>query len=173
MPVLRPQPEADAVVVLTGGYERITRAIQVAATTGLPLVISGGVSAEDVQAMNRAGLQEYLHEGTSSDTESNAAFLRCTAQQKGWKSVILVTDAFHLPRAQAWLWWYGVPSTGIAAPLSFYAGEPDVAQQTIVRNRIRHEAAGMAELAWKVLTRRRVKCQDAPVRLLSLPLLTG
>ncbi len=114
----------EAVVVLSGGVvpdspeeagrgspaagylKRLLYGAEIARELGLPLVISGGAApgetvpeaAAGLRALSEAGLRpgRVLLEEHSQDTWENAADV---ARQFPFKRVILVTSAYHLPRA--------------------------------------------------------------------------
>ena len=117
---------AEVIVVLGGGreqndpgwggdqpsllaLERIRYAARLARASGLPLLTSGGlhygqppseaalmasVLAEDY------GLQVRWQEGASRTTWENALYSAAMLQQAGIKRVLLVTQAWHMPRAR-------------------------------------------------------------------------
>jgi len=78
--------------------------------TGLPLLVSGGSPASgapSLAAMMQRCAQEELHvpvrwvEGASADTSENARFSAQLLRQAGVQRVLLVTSAWHMPRASA------------------------------------------------------------------------
>ncbi len=115
-----PVPEkfqADAIVVLGGGsystgilkedsMKRLLTALILHKRTGLPIVISGGAeNLPDAEIMKSLLVElgvdrrDIITEVRSRDTEENASYVREICQQRNYKSVVLVTSAYHLPRA--------------------------------------------------------------------------
>jgi uncharacterized SAM-binding protein YcdF (DUF218 family) len=120
------KPEGDAIVLLCGGFrggwkpfsaserlapgtlERAAAAYKLQKETGLPVVVSGGApfSAEPEAEATAAYLRELglpadklVTEVKSRDTSENAEFTVGICREKGYKKIILVTSAFHMPRA--------------------------------------------------------------------------
>lgn len=116
----------DVVVVLCGGFrgggrpfsaserlasgtlERADAAFKLYKETGLPLLISGGApfsespEAEAVAAyLKELGVPEnrIIKEERSRDTQENARFSLKICGEKGYKKIILLTSAYHMPRA--------------------------------------------------------------------------
>lgn len=120
-PVGRPQ----AVVVLGGGarrgaldspdgetvhprtLERLAAGVRVQRATGLPLLVSGGTAAPDrsseAELMARAladlGVRARWVESGSLDTADNASRTHDLLAAAGIGRILLVTHAYHLPRA--------------------------------------------------------------------------
>lgn len=131
-PVLASSPRAlapaEAIVVLTAGrirhspeyggrtmpdyiaLERITYGAHLARATGLPLLVSGGLLADDddeALALGMKRLFEYefrlpvrWSEAVSRNTAQNATLSAAMLRQDGVAAVILVTDAMHMRRAR-------------------------------------------------------------------------
>lgn len=123
----RPEkPEGDVIVVLSGGYygtggvfsasenlapgtlERASAAFLLHKKTGLPLLVSGGApfSSRSEASATAAYLTELgvprdkiIVEEDSRDTFENAVFSRKLCAVKGYKKILLLTSAFHMPRA--------------------------------------------------------------------------
>lgn len=120
------KPEGDVIILLCGGFrggwkpfsaserlapgtlERAAAAHKLHKLTGLPLLVSGGApfSSEPESEAAAAYLEELgvpraklLTEVRSRDTEENAAYSARICREKGFKKAILVTSAFHMPRA--------------------------------------------------------------------------
>jgi uncharacterized SAM-binding protein YcdF (DUF218 family) len=110
----RPPRNADGIVVLTGGSSRVSDAMELlAGGFGKRLLISGVHPTNDVSDISRS-----LPDNPSSDnqsllgccvdldrsavnTRSNAAETRRWAHERGFKSLIVVTSNYHMPRAIA------------------------------------------------------------------------
>src|ERR1700761_2201212 len=111
---IKPSQTADGIVVLTGGSSRVSDAMELlAGGYGKRLLISGVHPTNDVSDISRS-----LPENPSSDnqsllgccvdldrsavnTRSNAAETRRWAHERGFKSLIVVTSNYHMPRAIA------------------------------------------------------------------------
>ncbi|MEZ0361542.1 MAG: YdcF family protein [Hydrogenobacter sp.] len=115
-----PVPEkfqADAIVVLGGGsyntgilkedsMKRLLTALIIHKKTGLPIILSGGAeNFPDAEIMKSLLLQlgvdkrDIITEVRSRDTEENALYVQKICQQKNYNRILLVTSAYHLPRA--------------------------------------------------------------------------
>lgn len=104
---LPPKNPADGIVVLTGGSSRVADAVDLLASGyGKRLLISG------VHWSNSAGeISRTLRDNKSwlaccvdldysaVDTRGNAAETRRWAQERGFRSLIVVTSNYHMPRA--------------------------------------------------------------------------
>lgn len=124
----RPDQAPQAIVVVSGGIagdgvdssqrnrvnsgslERLLHARRLARLTGLPLLISGGVTpsgGEPEARLLRDLLEGELEtpvkwiEPKSRETAENAAFTRQILQPQGIRRILLVTHAYHMRRAQA------------------------------------------------------------------------
>ena len=102
-------PRADGIVVLTGGADRIADGLRLlAAGKGRELLVSGVASRLDLALMARhAGLDPAPLAGhvtlgrAALSTRGNAAEAALWARQNGFRSLILVTATYHMPRARA------------------------------------------------------------------------
>ena len=123
-------PVCDAVVMLGGGLDpsrhevgglhltiagdRIVAALEMIRLGKAPVLVCGGsgVKVDGVekgeadlfkQALTdrRVPVPEIISLGHCEDTRDEAARTRVLAQQRGWRRVLLVTSATHLPRATA------------------------------------------------------------------------
>lgn len=138
-------PAADAIVVLSaeadpvgaeyGGpvagpltMQRLRYGAALQRRTRLPLLVSGGAPRLGLPSlaalMARAAVDEFgvpvrWQEGRSADTRENADFSAAMLQQDGAQRVLLVTSAWHMPRAVAAFEAAGL--TAIAAPTGFRA----------------------------------------------------
>lgn len=119
-------PRGDAIVLLCGGFrgggrpyssserlapgtlERSAAAYKLYKDTGLPIVVSGGApfSSEPESEAAAAWLKELgvpdgklTVEKASRDTRENADLTMKLCGEKGYKRIILVTSAYHMPRS--------------------------------------------------------------------------
>jgi len=120
------RPAGDVIVVLGGGVrnagkafaasealapgtlERVSAAFLIHKKTGLPLLITGGTPYSSVSESAAAAAylvelgvpkSKIITEEASRDTKENAAFTRKVCEVKGYKNIILVTSAYHMPRS--------------------------------------------------------------------------
>lgn len=105
---VRPSGNADGIVVLTGGSSRISDAVELlAAGYGKRLLISGvhpTNAASDISRSLPDNLQPFVKccvdlDHSAVNTRSNAAETRRWAHERGFKSLIVVTSNYHMPRA--------------------------------------------------------------------------
>jgi uncharacterized SAM-binding protein YcdF (DUF218 family) len=105
-----PDGKADGIVVLTGGSSRVSDAIELlAAGYGKRLLISGvhpSSGAGDISRSLPESGQSYLNccvdlDRSAVNTRSNAAETRRWAHERGFRSLIVVTSNYHMPRAIA------------------------------------------------------------------------
>jgi uncharacterized SAM-binding protein YcdF (DUF218 family) len=100
-------PDADAIVVLTGGEDRIEVGIKLLSEgKGRRLLISGVNPTTRVAEIRRLGGHDnrlfrccidFGYEAV--DTSSNAEEARAWASDKGYARLILVTSSYHMPRS--------------------------------------------------------------------------
>jgi uncharacterized SAM-binding protein YcdF (DUF218 family) len=103
----KPAAKADGIVVLTGGSSRVSDAMELlAAGYGKRLLISGvhpTNAASDISrslSENQSLLSCCVDLDRSAvNTRSNAAETRRWAHERGFKSLIVVTSNYHMPRA--------------------------------------------------------------------------
>ena len=125
----RKEPSAlargDAIVALTGGADRITDAVErLAHGSGSRLLISGvnaGVSVQQM-ALNMPVLKNWLRccidlDHQARNTVGNAEETRRWATIHGYKSLVVVTSSYHMPRALVELRRHMPDMTLIAAPV--------------------------------------------------------
>jgi uncharacterized SAM-binding protein YcdF (DUF218 family) len=103
----RPPRTADGIVVLTGGSSRVSDAMELLADGyGRRLLISGVHPASGASDISRSlpDNQSLLSccvdlDRSAVNTRSNAAETRRWAHERGFKSLIVVTSNYHMPRA--------------------------------------------------------------------------
>jgi uncharacterized SAM-binding protein YcdF (DUF218 family) len=104
---IRPADRADGIVVLTGGSSRVSDAMELlAGGYGKRLLISGvhpTNAASDISrslSENQSLLSCCVDLDRSAvNTRSNAAETRRWVHERGFKSLIVVTSNYHMPRA--------------------------------------------------------------------------
>jgi uncharacterized SAM-binding protein YcdF (DUF218 family) len=109
---VRPERRADGIVVLTGGSSRVSDAMELlAGGYGKRLLISGVHPTSGADDISRSLPENQLPENQSwmsccvdldrsaVNTRSNAAETRRWARERGFKSLIVVTSNYHMPRA--------------------------------------------------------------------------
>ncbi|PCJ69723.1 MAG: hypothetical protein COA62_09425 [Rhodobiaceae bacterium] len=102
-----PPPQTDAIVVLTGGAERIETALQLLSSgNGKRLLISGvhpGVTRDALKDLVSADTTLFDCcvdvDWRAESTIGNAAEAAAWADTNGFQSLTVVTSAYHLPRA--------------------------------------------------------------------------
>ncbi|MDX2202364.1 MAG: YdcF family protein [Hyphomicrobiaceae bacterium] len=104
-PADSPPGKADGIVVVTGGEHRLVEATRLLADGHAGrLLVSGAnrqVSREDI--LRRSGLDPALHPAVdvgyeALDTIGNAEETRDWARARGFRRIIIVTSAYHMPR---------------------------------------------------------------------------
>ena len=103
----KPARTADGIVVLTGGSSRVSDAMELlAAGYGKRLLISGVHPTNNVSDISRTlpDNHKLLNccvdlDRSAVDTRGNAAETRRWARERGFKSLIVVTSNYHMPRA--------------------------------------------------------------------------
>jgi uncharacterized SAM-binding protein YcdF (DUF218 family) len=104
---IMPDRRADGIVVLTGGSSRVSDAMELlAAGYGRRLLISGVHRSSAVSDISRSlsEHQSFLNccvdlDRSAVNTRSNAAQTRLWVQERGFRSLIVVTSNYHMPRA--------------------------------------------------------------------------
>ncbi|WP_028348202.1 YdcF family protein [Bradyrhizobium murdochi] len=104
---IKPARSADGIVVFTGGSSRVSDAMELlAGGYGKRLLISGVHPTNAARDISRSLPDNHSLLGCCVDldrsavnTRSNAAETRRWAQERGFKSLIVVTSNYHMPRA--------------------------------------------------------------------------
>ena len=104
---VKPARNADGIVVLTGGSSRVSDAMELlAGGYGKRLLISGVHPTNGVSDISRSlpDNQSLLDccvdlDRSAVNTRSNAAETRRWVRERGFKSLIVVTSNYHMPRA--------------------------------------------------------------------------
>lgn len=96
----------DAIVVLTGGSQRLGEGLELLSRgLGKKLFVSGVYQGVDVRALlqmvkrNQFGLANRIDVGTATNTAGNAAETTAWMQREDYRSLRLVTGAYHMPRS--------------------------------------------------------------------------
>jgi uncharacterized SAM-binding protein YcdF (DUF218 family) len=103
----RPSRQADGIVVLTGGASRVSDAMELlAAGYGKRLLISGVHPTSTVSDISRSVQESHALftccvdlDRSAVSTRGNASETRRWAHERGFKSLIVVTSNYHMPRA--------------------------------------------------------------------------
>jgi uncharacterized SAM-binding protein YcdF (DUF218 family) len=103
----RPEQHADGIVVLTGGASRVSDAMELlAAGYGKRLLISGVHPASTAHDISRSVQESQALfrccvdlDRSAVSTRSNALETRRWAHERNFRSLIVVTSNYHMPRA--------------------------------------------------------------------------
>jgi uncharacterized SAM-binding protein YcdF (DUF218 family) len=103
----RPERNADGIVVLTGGSSRVADAMELLASGyGKRLLISGVYPANRANDIGRSIPERQSMfkccvdlDHSAVNTRSNAAETKRWANERGFRSLIVVTSNYHMPRA--------------------------------------------------------------------------
>jgi uncharacterized SAM-binding protein YcdF (DUF218 family) len=98
---------ADGIVALTGGASRISDAIELLASgRGRRLLITGVGPATNTAELMRLAPDHHRWFGccidldyTAANTVGNAVETRRWARERGFRSLVVVTSSYHMPRA--------------------------------------------------------------------------
>lgn len=102
-----PSPKADAIIVLTGGFQRIDQGVELLkAGAGKRLLISG-VHPTTTRSQIRRNTQGSAALFTccvdigreAVDTIGNAAEASYWIRDRGYRSILVVTNNYHMPRS--------------------------------------------------------------------------
>jgi uncharacterized SAM-binding protein YcdF (DUF218 family) len=104
---IKPARQADGIVVLTGGSSRVSDAMELlGAGYGHRLLISGvhpTIAASDISRSVQESQALFNCcvdlDHSAVNTRSNAAETRRWVQERGFKSLVVVTSNYHMPRA--------------------------------------------------------------------------
>jgi uncharacterized SAM-binding protein YcdF (DUF218 family) len=104
---VQPERKADGIVVLTGGASRVSDAMELlAAGYGKRLLISGvhpTIAAADISRSVQEGQGLFRCcvdlDHSAVNTRSNALETRRWTRERGFKSLVVVTSNYHMPRA--------------------------------------------------------------------------
>lgn len=126
LPAQGPLPPADAIVILGGDLDpgapeyggstvgalsllRVRYGARLAKRTELPVLVTGGpieagertVARLMAEALRELGVRARWREARAGDTRQNARFSAAILAEEGVRRVLLVTHAWHMPRARA------------------------------------------------------------------------
>lgn len=130
-----PPPEADAIVVLTGGARtRLETGVRLLQEGhGRRLLISGvNPDVRDAELFTLLGVDEDLSAccvdlgRTAQDTLGNAAETAAWTKRNGFRRILLVTDDYHMPRSLAELRLAAPEADFIAYPVRTRWTDPDL-----------------------------------------------
>lgn len=104
----RPGAAYDAAIVLGGGDDRVESGAEVVlAGAGQRVLYTGALPRAEVRALVRQlrarGIrdEQIVVEDRARNTYENAVEAARLAREKGWRSLLIVTSAVHVPRALA------------------------------------------------------------------------
>jgi uncharacterized SAM-binding protein YcdF (DUF218 family) len=125
--VSRNNPELDGADALSSmSLQRIDHALALHRQTGLPIIVSGGSISGDSESLaalaaawleDRANVQVIAADDQSRDTWENARESAAKLRTAGISRVLLVTHAFHMPRAMMSIRSAGIDA--VPAPFGF------------------------------------------------------
>jgi uncharacterized SAM-binding protein YcdF (DUF218 family) len=104
----RPEAHYDAAIVLGGGADRVEEGAEVVAGRGgRKLLYTGALGPADIDRLVRqlrswgVGDGQIVIEARARNTYENAVESTNLAAAHGWRSLVIVTNALHMPRALA------------------------------------------------------------------------
>jgi len=105
---IRPDGPSDGIVVLTGGADRIIDAMELLADGYAKRLLITGVNKTTTRRQLRRRLQRFGAKfdccvdlgWDARDTVGNAREAAAWARRNGFRSIILVTSGFHMPRSR-------------------------------------------------------------------------
>ena len=97
-------PNADAIIVLTGGAERIQTGLHLLKQNKAPLLfitgVNHGVSPQELLKSQQNSIKDAIYLDYSADnTYQNALAAKDWTEQQNVKSFLLVTSFYHMPRS--------------------------------------------------------------------------
>lgn len=125
-------PEYQGDIVSASTLERLRYAVRLHRATGLPLLVTGGApfdeKTSEAELMRQALEQDFRVtpkwvEGQSRNTFEHAAYSKAMLEAAGIRTALVVTHAWHMPRA---IWGFkqvGLPIT--AAPTAFVSTDTE------------------------------------------------
>jgi uncharacterized SAM-binding protein YcdF (DUF218 family) len=125
-------PEYGGATIGALSLERLRYAARLARLTGLPLLVTGGIldnGERPIAELMRDALEEDFGikarwvENRAQTTADNARFSAAILRREGIATVVLVTHAFHMPRAT--LAFANSGMTVVAAPTIFSPSETE------------------------------------------------
>ena len=134
--VLAPEYGTDTVSAPT--LERVRYAARLYRLTGAPIMVSGGspvgTRSSEAEQMRDVLIQELTTpvtwlESASNDTLQSAALCEKMLHEEGIKKILLVTHAWHMPRARAAFEHAGLEV--VPAPMGFATSNLDTSAQLI------------------------------------------
>jgi uncharacterized SAM-binding protein YcdF (DUF218 family) len=133
-------PKADAIVVLTGGYQRIDLGVQLLASGAAQRLLISGVNpattGNHIRLLTKssAGLFKCCVDigHDALDTAGNAAETARWIKAHNYKTVILVTNNYHMPRSLAEIRRADDHSDFIAYPVENGLSLTDISQNPLL-----------------------------------------
>lgn len=125
-------PEYHGDVVSAHTLERLRYAVRLHRATGLPLLVTGGApfdeKTSEAELMRQALEQDFRVtpkwvEGQSRNTYENAAYSKAMLDAAGIRKALVVTHAWHMPRALSVFEQVGLTIT--AAPTAYISSDDE------------------------------------------------
>lgn len=116
--------DSDAIIINEFTQSRLKTVLQHYQDEPLPIVLSGVEAPWMKERLAERGIEEVVTENASMNTCENARF---TAKRLAVDHVYLVTDAYHMSRAQRQFALNGIATTPLIAPLPSAAAWNDIA----------------------------------------------